>query len=186
VAQAVYEIITSQHGSDWQERLLGSFDYMAERVDQLRMPLMRDVWTYWQDWRRADGRLDANEFRPELVVAPEARRWLSWVDTHSDNHLDFTWHDHVYGVEGGLSDDLCDASGLTVREHPASFHVIPCALEYAICKQSEEPFYHEIEQTIGGRRRHYARLLLPIPDHNGRVTRLFYVIQRLSPALRAL
>ncbi|MEK9671698.1 MAG: hypothetical protein VW268_04245 [Rhodospirillaceae bacterium] len=56
-----------------------------------------------------------------------------------------------------------------------------CIREYTFCRDIREPIYSEIIQVLCGFARHYVRLLLPLADGAGRVTRIAYVVRRVTP-----
>ena len=134
--------------------------------------VVRELFDYWQERRNRP--LPATEsFDPYGAFTPEEFRWVSWVNVADFDSMNFVLCSHPGHAFG-------DWSGKTLRDYHNAFHARSCALEYLTCKTARFPFYHEINQTMGGVKRTYTRLLLPVADRKGRVSRLYYAVRYVS------
>ena len=52
--------------------------------------------------------------------------------------------------------------------------------EYLRCKETRQPFYHEIDQVVCGVVRHYVRLMLPLANTDGNVIKIAYGVRLLE------
>ena len=53
-------------------------------------------------------------------------------------------------------------------------------MDVICCRQTHEPLYHQIDQTMNGMRRVYRRLLAPFEDQAGRVRKVYYAVRWLA------
>ena len=53
--------------------------------------------------------------------------------------------------------------------------------EYEHCKHLRRPLYNEIDQVVRGICRHYVRLMLPLIEDKGEITKIAYVTRGLLP-----
>lgn len=164
-----------QHPGFYQERVMLPLDEMVSReVDPgTGVPtVVRELFDFWQE-RRVCSLPAMESFDPYGAFTPEKFRWVSWINVADFDSLNFVLRSHPGQVFG-------DWSGKALREYHNAFHARSCALEYLTCKTSRHPFYHEINQTMGGVSRTYTRLLLPVADRKGRVSRLYYAVRYVS------
>lgn len=50
--------------------------------------------------------------------------------------------------------------------------------EYLFAKEARQPVYDEIHQWWGGKHRHYSRLLLPIGNNHGEITKILVIVRK--------
>ena len=125
------------------------------------------LFRYWQERRLIDDGVPlAAEFRSLLEQYP-------WVDVSRSNPLNFIMHNHPAGVCG-------DWEGRRFADHPVRIHAKACAREYQNCKDRAAPVYVYTKQEMLGIDREYAKILLPLADEAGCVTRVVYAWRFLS------
>lgn len=90
-----------------------------------------------------------------------------WVDVSAANPLAYTMRNHPAGICG-------DWNRTPFAEHPIPMHARACAREYYGCKSLRAPAYIYTQQKMLGVDREYAKLLLPVSDDTGTVTRIYY------------
>jgi hypothetical protein len=86
--------------------------------------------------------------------------------------------DHPDNLIQGFGREL---SGKVLAEFPSKMHAKSLMLEHLRCKRWKVPLYHEIDQVINGIGRHYTRLMVPLVDETGTVTRIYYGVYPLVP-----
>ena len=64
--------------------------------------------------------------------------------------------------------------GAPFADHAAQTHARALAREYFNCKTLRAPAYIHTEQTMLGVDREYAKLLVPLADETGAITRVAY------------
>ena len=159
----------------YQERSTLSLDEMMKRevdAESGNPTVLRDLFDFWQE-RRAGGLPLAADFDPHAAFSADQARWVSWINAHNHDALNFLLCNHPGYVFG-------DWSGKRLGEYHNPYHARSCGLEYMTCRMVQKPFYHEIRQTIGEVSRSYVRLLLPVADRNRKVTRLFYAVRHFD------
>jgi len=102
----------------------------------------------------------------------------SWVETNSEDPMDFIMREHAKNEFPGYGTELSDKPLSCI---PDSLHAFSCATEYLFCKTDREPVYHEIRQRTRGIKRHYTRILLPVDGADGNVARVYYGVRRIAP-----
>lgn len=152
-----------------QERNQLSFDAMAASEVDARTgapTVLRALYDYWRARQCGDASPEG-DFDPRSAVAPEAARWISWVDVRAADPMNFVIQAHAGYLFG-------DWSGKALRDHPIESYARSLAFEYLACKMTQQPSYYEIAQTMGQVGRTYRRLLLPLRGRDGQVSRLYY------------
>jgi len=164
-----------QHQGFYQERITIPLDAMVKReVDPVTgaPTVVRELFDYWQS-RRNDAAATMASFDPRGLFTPEEFRWVAWIDVANSDPLYALLCKHPARFFG-------DWSGKRLLQYHNYFHARSCALEYLTCKMVRRPFYHEVRQPIGDVSRAYPRLLLPVTDRAGNVTRLYYAIRHID------
>jgi hypothetical protein len=122
------------------------------------------IETLFRYWRERsfleDGVPALTNFNPPMARTP-------WVDVGPDNPLRFVMRDHPAGVCGNWE-------AATFAEHAIPIHAKACAREYHNCKSLRAPTYIYTQQKMLGIEREYTKLLLPLADETGAVTRVVY------------
>ncbi len=154
---------------DWQERTEITVDALLEieRIgERLGQPSsnIRRAFQYWSE-RHTVGFVRAAQFRFEDGA--------SIVDATPHDPLGFHFI-HYGGV------NFRQMRGKTLGEFPIQQCAHPCAGEYFECRSSNRPLAQRIQHSINGFMRDYVRLLLPLCDGSGRVTRLATVYRHIE------
>lgn len=158
-----------------QERTHLSLDALATReVDAATgaPTALLSLFDYWKV-RKTGGVAPRSVFDPKDAFTPERLRWVSWVDVHYSDPMDYVFRAHPHFLLG-------DWTGKALRDYPNAPHANSLALEYLTCKMIRQPSYYEIRQTVGGIGRCYTRLLVPVQGRSGPVTRLYYATRYVS------
>ncbi len=168
-------------GFDEQARSRFSMDVFFERERGSAL------WHLYQHWKvlpkGRHGLPTARMFDPKPALPHNVAKWIAWIDTTEEDPTQFTIWEHPECHIPGMGAEL---SGKLLNDIPeAQLHVSACAIEYLYCKHERVPMYHEIDQILCGYRRHYTRLLVPLADNNGGVSRIFYAIRMLGEIVRA-
>jgi hypothetical protein len=101
------------------------------------------------------------------------RQCLGWVNVSGDIPIEFTFEGQPAPLKGfGI-----DVRGKPISCFPSQIHAVSLMLDVLECRNTREPMYHQIEQTIRGVHRVYRRLLAPFEDNQGQVDRVFYAIR---------
>jgi hypothetical protein len=167
-------------GFDEQARSRYSMDdFFLRETDSVP----RRLYDYWSALPVGSAGLpDAVSCRPRAVLPRNIAEWVSWIDTTADDPMEFILWDHCPSPVPGLGEELSGRSLGDVREAP--LHFSACAIEYLYCKHERTPMYHEIEQILCGYKRHYTRIMVPVADENGSVSRIYYAIRCLRATRR--
>lgn len=166
-------------GFSEQNRARYSIDSFLD-IEQGTAP--RRLYDYWLAARPAGGGLPQEEdFDPKSDLPEETARSVSWMDVGSDDPLAFVMRDHLASPIPGYGVELSDKP---LRDFPDLSQATATAAEYNACKHAREPMYHEIEQILGGVRRHYTRIMLPVVDRDGKVTKLYCGFRQVRELVR--
>jgi hypothetical protein len=169
-------------GFDEQARSRFSMDvfFARENGDSA----LRHLYRHWEALPKGrHGLPTAAMCDPKQTLAGDVAKWIAWIDTTREDPTQFIIWEHPECRIPGLGAEL---SGKLLNDIPeAQLHVSACAIEYLYCKHERIPMYHEIDQILCGYRRHYTRLLVPLADEDGSVSRLFYAVRVLSEPVRA-
>lgn len=143
---------------------------------------LRQVYEYWARLPRNErGLPDESSCYQDETSQNVSSLLGSWVETRSEDPLEFIMREHEPNAFPGYGVEL---SGKPFCDYPDSLHGFSCAAEYLFCKTDREPVYHQIRQTTGGIKRHYARILLPLDGEAGTVSRIYYAVRRIEPSRR--
>lgn len=165
-------------GNDLQVRTLYDLNAFAERETGGHLDILHYYWSSVQIER--EGLPALSEFRPEAVLPNGEACKVGWIDTTPEDPNNFIMQDHPNNRIAGLGREL---SGKVLSEFPNKMHAKSLVLEYLRRKRWKVPLYHEIDQVINGVARHYTRLMVPLVDEAGNVTRIFYGVSPLvTPA----
>ncbi len=167
-------------GFDEQARSRFSMDVFLERE------CGSALWHLYQHWKALPpgpyGLPLAATCDPKQTLPDDIAKWIAWIDTTEEDPTQFIIWEHPESHIPGMGTEL---SGKLLNDIPeAQLHVSACAIEYLYCKHEREPMYHEIDQILCGYRRHYTRLLVPLADESGGVSKIFYAIRMLGEMVR--
>ena len=167
--EKILETVTGQEGDDVQKRVL--YDLMT--IDTREADTLLDfLFYYWSALNAGANKVPAvADFQVEKILQPAALEYTGWVDTAEDDPRSFIIRHHPANRLPGMDEHSAD---IRLADLPNKMHANSLILEYLRCKRWKIPLYHEIDQRIGGIRRHYTRLLLPLADGDGPVTRIFF------------
>jgi hypothetical protein len=168
------ETVHGVNGDDAQRRTMYSLDSIEGEN-----ALMDALHYFWSALRQVENDTPKVSDFDLARIAPNAKgAFLSWVDATAEDPRYFQMAYHPCSPIPGMGLEL---SGKRLMEIPNSLHAKSTYVEYLRCKQWRTPLYYEIEQIIAGFQRHYYRLLLPLADDAGKVTRIFYMNHFLTP-----
>lgn len=166
-------------GPDEQSR----YAYDLNAFPQRESGTLLDTMFYFWNALRGNGASVplSSQYEPRIIFGEQLPDLLSFVDARADNPENFVMIDHPKSSLDPFGSQL---SGKTLGEFPNRLHRDALLLEYQICKRTQRPFYHEIDQIIGGISRHYVRLILPLVDFTGTISKFSVVTRRVSPTFR--
>ncbi len=101
-------------------------------------------------------------------------RSYAWIDVTPDNPFNFVLHNHPGNFVGDLSNSVLNA-------YPYRMHARSCAAEYLECKTEAQPVAHYVNQELSGNHREYVRLMIPILNADGRVSKIVYAFRHIKP-----
>lgn len=154
-------------GGDFQRRChysLTDFDAKEPQTSNLR--LLRDLWNRLKE--PASPPLIDN-FLNNNVIPLKQESELSLIDVSSPSPWFFLFLQHCKSLETG---PFVNLEKTHVRDFQCSMHARALMNEYLYAREIGKPIYHEIEIVMSGISRHYMRLILPLADTGGEVTRL--------------
>ncbi|MEM9683681.1 MAG: hypothetical protein AAF942_10490 [Pseudomonadota bacterium] len=157
------------------ERTRLSLDELARLEVDAASGASTVVLSLFEFWKRRQtgGTAPPPAFDPKDAFTPDELRWVSWVDVHHSDPMDYVFRAHPRFLLG-------DWTGKALRDYPNTRHANSLALEYLTCKMIRQPSYYRIRQTVGDVSRCYMRLLLPVQTRSGPVTRLYYATRYVS------
>ncbi len=174
----------------WQERLHCNVDeaYVTEGAlvnggrETHLLTLLRYYWSFH------DGRPPwARRFTPEWHL-PELCGRVSYVDVAPENPEAFVMLAHQPSPFLGFGEEL---TGSRVIEHPLRGNALSCVAEYKRSRDAARPEYSLIDQDLSDGpagpdairvRRTFYRLVMPLADLDGRVTKVAYSFRRIHVA----
>lgn len=171
----ILETVLGQEGEDVQKRIL----YDLVTIDTREADTLLDfLYYYWSALQAGSDNVPGiADFQVEKILQPAALEYTGWVDASSEDPRSFVIHHNKSNRMPGISDEYGDTR---LSDLPNKMHANSLILEYLRCKRWKTPLYHEIDQRIGGIRRHYTRLLLPLANSDGRVSRIFFGFRLIS------
>lgn len=100
----------------------------------------------------------------------------SWIDVTPENPYHFILCNHSGRLVGGMSN-------FPVASYPFKMHAQACAAEYLACKTEARPVAHYVNQNLAGYHREYVRLMVPIVDVRGNVSKIVYAFRHILASL---
>ncbi len=161
-------------GKDLQVRTLYDMNVFAEKEASTHLDILHYYWSSLQIEK--DGLPKISEFHPGKILPNAGKCKVGWIDSSAEDPNNFVMRDHPDNPIQGFGREL---SGKVLAEFPSKMHAKSLMLEYLRCKRWKVPLYHEIDQVINGIGRHYTRLMVPLVDQTGTVTRIYYGVYPL-------
>ncbi len=177
------ETVTETAGLDEQLREHYSLDAFRDLEQGTVLGRLYEFWTSLPHSKNGLPVITDEKLRNG--VTDDVLHWMSGIDTLSDNPMEYAIR--AYGKR--LLPEYCNGVADTlVIDIPCLFHAIQLAIECLTCKHERSAAYHVINQTIGGKRSNYTRLLLPVGDANGDVVRIFHIVRpvRVSESMKVV
>lgn len=162
-------------GNDVQVRTLFDMNTFAEREAGTHLDILHYYWSSFQIDEA--GAPSFSDFHPDDVLSAAGTCKVGWIDTTADDPNNFVMRDHPENPIRGFGREL---DGKILADFPNKMHAKSLVLEYLRCKRWKVPLYHEIDQVINGVARHYTRLMVPLLDESGTVTRIYYGVSPLK------
>lgn len=161
-----------QNGTEQQERLMLAFDQMFPREKNTALWELFHLWQYTASQQGGTPIVENFDYKSKL---PETvRRYICWSDVTPSDPFNFVMHDHAHLTA------FNNHSNRRVGDHPVLMNARACAAEYMHCIRTKQPTYYEIDQTFGNISRHMMRMMVPIADSSGEISRLVYAIRIIS------
>ena len=121
-------------------------------------------------------------FRPKEILPDRLAKQVSCIDTSANDPLDFVILEHAPSTIPGFGEEL---AGRPLCDRPdTDMDTTASAVEFLFCKHERTPMYHEVEQILGGLKRHFTRIMLPVENRAGDVERIYFVMRELQPVKR--
>jgi hypothetical protein len=166
-------------GENLHRRELYSLNAFAEREPQTS--LLRAVFNHWNALRPGGALPRADEFLSGKVTPLGIQGNTTVIDVSDPNPWNFQIESHISNSIAGLGKELEDT---LVSNFPCDMSARALMSEYFMTREYRQPFYHEIDQVIFGYARNYTRLMLPLVDERGRVSKLVIASRLIEPAHR--
>lgn len=161
-----------QAGENEQERLMLSFDKMFAREKNTAL------WNLFQMWQEKQSNASStptvDEFLYREKLSDTAKKYICWSDVSASDPFDFITRDHANLTS------FSNHSDRRLGDHPVQMNAKACAVEYLHCVSTRQPTYYEIRQTYGSINRHFSRLMVPIADEMGKISRLVYAVRIIN------
>lgn len=172
--------MTETIGFDEQTRSLYSLDAFKERESGT---VLHHLYNYWATLPRGSfGLPHQDTHRPKADLPAKTADSVAWIDTRADDPLLYVIRENCENPIQGWGVELTDKP---LKDCPdMEIHTTACAVEYLFCKHERCPMYHEIEQIIGGLKRHFTRIMLPVENDAGEVERIFFAKRHIHAARR--
>ncbi len=161
-----------QSRTDRQERLMLSFDKMFAREKGNALWKLHE---YWRENASRTGRTPKiDEFQYKTKLPASVSRYVSWSDVTASDPLNYVTHEHTHQTA------FRDHSNRRLGDHPSPMNAKACAMEYMHCVRTKQPIYFEIDQKFGAISRNMMRLIVPLADQSGNISRLIYAVRIIS------
>lgn len=106
--------------------------------------------------------------------------FVGWINLFGEAPMEYTFD----GQDAPIRGFKIDLQGMPISAFPSEIHAVDLMMDVIRCRETREPLYHQIDQTMNGMRRVYRRLLAPFEDPAGRVKRVYYAVRWIAePAL---
>ncbi len=173
--EKILETVLGREGGDVQKRVL--YDLMTIETREADT-LLDFLHYYWSALKVGTSQVPkSSDFKVEEILQPAAREYTGWIDTSPDDPRYFVIHHHPTLRAPGIGEGY---GNIRLLDLANKMHTNSLILEFLRCKRWKTPLYHEIDQRIDGIRRHYTRLLLPLADEDGKVSRIFFGFRLIS------
>lgn len=130
-------------------------------------------------WALADCRRENARCDPKVKLAKYSE-FVGWINISGDAPMEYTFD----GQEAPIRGFKIDMQGMPISSFPSEIHAVDLMMDVVCCRESHEPLYHQIDQTMNGMRRVYRRLLAPFEDQAGQISKVYYAVRWLAePAL---
>jgi hypothetical protein len=130
-------------------------------------------------WALADCRRESAHCNPKVKLA-DYSGFIGWINVCGESPMEYTFD----GQDAPIRGFKIDLQGMPISAFPSEIHAVDLMMDIVRCRETREPLYHQIDQTMNGMRRFYRRLLAPFEDPAGRVKRVYYAVRWLAePAL---
>ena len=126
------------------------------------------------------GPVTTERWVPSTSLSQFVARWVMPIDSTNSDPIHFIWLDHQYSWRKVASNLWINATNMMVKDHPSKTHAMLCAWEYAQAKYEQSPVFHEVQQSVCGKQRHYAKAIVPLFDKTGNVIKLLNFSQPLQ------
>lgn len=161
-------LLTIRNTSATEVHVRSHFDLNAFSAMEFNTHL--DSIHYLWDVSRLDNNVPSTEdFQPELLFANRLDEKLTLIEVSSENPEYFFIQHHIGEWDWAGHGNL---SGWRLSEIPSQMHARECMTDYQTCKSIAAPMFSVIEQEFSGIARCYSRLLLPIADQAGRISKI--------------
>ena len=173
--EKILETVLGREGSDVQKRVLYDRVSIETREADTLLDFLHYYWSALNGGGSQVPRIP--DFQVENILQPAAREYTGWIDTTPDDPRYFVIHHNPTMNAPGFAEEY---GNIRLLDLPNKMHASSLVLEFLRCKRWKIPLYHEIDQRIGGVRRHYTRLLLPLANDGGEVARIFFGFRLIS------
>lgn len=158
-----------QSGDDHQERLMLSFEKLFPREKDTAL---WHLFQLWQDTSSQQGGTPiVDNFDYKSKLPDSINRYVCWSDVTPSDPFNFVMRDHAHLTA------FSNHSNRRVGDHPVLMNARACAAEYMHCIKTRQPTYYEIDQTFGNISRHLVRMMVPVADSSGKISRLVYAVR---------
>lgn len=172
--------MTETVGFDEQTRSVYPLEAFLDR--EAETPLGK-LYAYWRALPSgAHGLPNQAECLPRRDLPAELAQQVSSIDTCAKNPLEYVIREHAPNPIPGLGVELAGKPLCHRRE--TDMDTTASAVEFLFCKHERTPVYHEVDILMGGLKRCYTRIMLPVETDSGTVERIFFALRDLQPARR--
>lgn len=172
--------MTETIGFDEQTRSLYSLEAFKDRENGT---VLHHLYNHWVTLPRGKyGLPHENQYNPKTDLPAKTADMVSWIDASAGDPLQYVIRENCENPIQGWGVELTDKPLSDCPE--MEIHTTACAVEYLFCKHERQPMYHEIEQIIGGLKRHFTRIMLPVENDAGEVERIYFAKRQVHAVKR--
>jgi len=166
-------------GDDEQNCILYSIDILSGREGDSSLGRLYEYWCAAQ--RKSNNLPHVRTFHPEAELPDAVTREIAWVDVRSGDPATYVVNALRPVSDGGFDIEVESRCG---DAFPDLLRARVDLFEYHCCKQRRKPQYQEIRRILKMEARHFTRVLLPVVDADGSVTKIYCATRNLRPPIQ--
>ena len=160
--------------SDGGKYIICRYHFSITSASDIDDDLLQALYGYWSDLRRGRAAPSADDVDPIVITSLRLMGLVHIANVASESPREYYFQ--TYGARMSL-DSGADYTGFRISDYNIPLMADLVASDYFTVKHSVQPAYHHVGGMLGGSRRGYKRLILPLAGDRGKVDHLLIGVQ---------